>query len=166
MVKVKVRRPPKKRDPKRGASLERAKWRFIEFLQVHGSVRYACRCARVSRDAIYNQRNVDPAFAKAWVDALDDAADNLEESLYERATTHDTVAAIFLLKGMRPEKYRERQHVTTVEEKSIDEAIEAEFRVIREEGIEVTEPSHQLPMEGSANGNGRTKEENSNGNGL
>ena len=169
MVKAKVRRrtkakeepeklegPPSNRDGKRGQSMERAKERFLVFLKEHGSVRYACQCAKVSRSAIMAHRKKDPVFAQAWVDALDDAADYLEESMYERACDRDTVAGIFLLKGMRPEKYRERTHVTTVEEKAIDEAIEAEFRLLNEEAqdAEFEPASKALPAPGH-NGNGQ-----------
>lgn len=41
-------------------------------------------------------------------DAREDAVEALEDSLYERGLAGDNVAAIFWLKGAKPEKYREQ----------------------------------------------------------
>ena len=83
---------------------------FLEELRQKGSVYHAARTAGVGRRTVYTWRNNLPGFAQEWDNAIEDAADDLEASLYERGKAKDTVAAIFWLKGHRPEKYRETAH--------------------------------------------------------
>ena len=87
------------------------------------------------RNLFYASRERDPEFAKAWSGALDQAADLLEEEARRRGyqgveepvfgrisreqdgqigtvQKYSDVLLIFLLKGARPEKYRERRDVT------------------------------------------------------
>ena len=86
------------------------------------------------RQTVYDWRAADSDFAAAWDDALDQAADTMEREAFRRAVegVEETVYGrvdrysdgeigkvrkysdtllIFLLKGARPEKYRERQQV-------------------------------------------------------
>ena len=89
------------------------------------------RAARwgVARSYAYERKRSDRTFAAAWHDAKEEALDRIEEALYERAVdgvdepvffagqcvgtkkAFDTTAAIFLLKGGRPETYRERHQL-------------------------------------------------------
>lgn len=99
---------------------------FLAALAETGVVRYACRAAGCDPKDVYARRKVNPEFAAAWAQALEDAADSLEEAavtrardgvvevvvgkngeLHENRKYSDTLL-IFLLKGARPEKYRER----------------------------------------------------------
>lgn len=99
---------------------------FLSALSEAGVVRYACKAAGVDSGLVYARRQVDPGFAAAWAEALEDAADLLESEavrrgrdgivehivgkggeVYENTKYSDTLL-IFLLKGARPEKYRER----------------------------------------------------------
>lgn len=99
---------------------------FLSALSEAGVVRYACKAAGVDPSAVYDRRREVPEFAAAWAQALDDAADLLESEavrrgrdgivetvvgkngeVYENTKYSDTLL-IFLLKGARPEKYRER----------------------------------------------------------
>lgn len=133
---------PKKRPPR----WEKA---FLASLSKLGNVRLACEASEIDRRTAYNRRGADPDFAKAWDDALDQAADLLEEEARRRAYEgvrrykfdrgrpimvsvvgddglavkdkdgnlelvpyveheYSDTLLIFLLKGIRPEKYRER----------------------------------------------------------
>ena len=85
-------------------------WRdaFLEALRTTPIIKQACRAAGVSRKVAYDWRKKDGEFAAEWNDALQDGIDTLEAILMRRAEERDTVAMIFLLKGLRPEKYRER----------------------------------------------------------
>ena len=85
-------------------------WRdaFLEALRSTPIIKQACRAAGVSRKVAYDWRKKDGEFAAEWNDALQDGIDTLEEILMRRAEERDTVAMIFLLKGLRPKKYRER----------------------------------------------------------
>lgn len=102
---------------------------FIVALQEKGSVYHASQAVGIARCTAYQWRKRFPGFAKDWDAAIEDAADTLEASLYERGMIKDTTAAIFWLKGHRPEKYREttRHELLRVDvEKEVREAAERE----------------------------------------
>lgn len=108
---------------------------FLEELMLRGNVRDACAAANVPRRTVYDWRDADPAFARAWDDALDEAADIMEREAHRRAVDgvdepvygslgkgegmgevgtirkYSDTLLIFLLKAARPEKYRDRQQV-------------------------------------------------------
>ena len=71
------------------------------------SVHHAAKAAGVGRRTVYTWREGDAKFAQNWEDALEDALDVLEASLYERAMNGDTTAGIFLLKGRRAGIFRD-----------------------------------------------------------
>ena len=81
---------------------------FLEELRQKYSVYHACKAAGIGRTTVYAWRQDDAEFAKAWDAALADAADVLEASAYQRALEGDTTLTIFLLKGAKPDKYKER----------------------------------------------------------
>lgn len=107
-------------------------WRdsFLAALAAVGNVSEAAKAAGVSRAFVYTERKADPAFAALWDDALDGAADVMEREAFRRAVEgvdepvfqqgqeigtirkYSDTLLIFLLKGARPNKYRERQDVT------------------------------------------------------
>jgi hypothetical protein len=89
------------------------KWKavFLEALRQHGQVTKAAKRARIGRMTAYRERDADPVFAQAWRDALDIGVDALEDEARRRAFDGSDTLLIFLLKGHRPERYRERQHV-------------------------------------------------------
>jgi hypothetical protein len=93
-------------------STKQKKADFIAALAGKFSVFHAAHAAGVGRRTVYQWRDADEEFAQAWEDAQADAVDALEQSLYERAKMHDTVAGIFLSKGARPHIYRDRYEVT------------------------------------------------------
>lgn len=112
-------------------------WRvsFLDALAVAGNVSEAARTAGVSRAFVYEERARDAGLAAAWDDALDQAADVMEREALRRAVEgweepvfgsvgqgmgsgeigtvrkYSDTLLIFLLKGARPEKYRERTDV-------------------------------------------------------
>lgn len=103
------------------------KWQkaFLAALAETGIVLHAAAAAGIQRNTAYNRRLNDPDFAAAWDEAIEDAADRLEQEARRRAYegTDEPVfyrgeqcGAIrrysdrlleFLLKGMRPHKFRE-----------------------------------------------------------
>jgi hypothetical protein len=108
---------------------------FLAVLRESGNVRLACDAAQIDRSTAYARRNVDEAFAAAWEHALSEAADLLEAEAWRRAydgwdepvygrvgKDQDGQVGIVrkysdslmntLLKGHKPEKYRERHEVT------------------------------------------------------
>lgn len=85
---------------------------FLEAFKEKGSIFHAAPVAGISRKQVHAWINTDPAFAKAMAEHKYEAADALEDSLYERGMKSDTTAAIFWLKGARPEKYKDRVDAT------------------------------------------------------
>jgi hypothetical protein len=91
-----------------------------------GNVSRACQAVDIARMTAYEWRDEDPAFAAAWerakaigMDALEDEATRRAFEGFDRPIVHQGVItatmreysdtlAIFLLKGGKPEKYRER----------------------------------------------------------
>ena len=103
---------------------------FIAAFRETGNVRLACQTADVGRTSHYRWLGEDPDYAEAFMGAEEDAADLLEAEAQRRAVEgvekptgwykgqaggyvreYSDTLLIFLLKGLRPEKYRERMEV-------------------------------------------------------
>lgn len=99
---------------------------FISTLSKRAIVSHACKDARIDRATAYRARETDPTFAAAWEEAVEVAADTLEAEGWRRAVDgvdkpvgfyqgeaaehvkeYSDTLLIFLLKGARPNKYRE-----------------------------------------------------------
>lgn len=99
--------------------------KFLEALASGLSVTGAAEQAGIHRATPYAWREADPEFAKAWQIALDAGTDRLEDEAWRRAAEgterpvfqagalvgrtreYSDLLMIFLLKGRRPEKYRD-----------------------------------------------------------
>lgn len=81
---------------------------FLRCLASTGNVSAACEVANVGRTTAYRHRNEDSSFADEWLDALDVSTDELEAEARRRAMGGSDTLLIFLLKGNRPEKYRDK----------------------------------------------------------
>ena len=103
---------------------------FLEALSTCGNVTEACRVADLARSAVYDWKRDDPDFSAAWEEALSIGEEGLEDEARRRAfegvdepvfylgekcgavRRYSDTLLIFLLKGAKPEKYRERQELT------------------------------------------------------
>ena len=108
---------------------ERKRGWFLTELRACGNVSDAARASGISRGFAYKVRGREADFAAAWDEAIDEACDALEaearrravdgveEAVYHggkevgRVRKYSDVLLIFLMKGARPEKYRERTEV-------------------------------------------------------
>ncbi len=128
-------------------------WRdvFLETLALSGNITLSCQAAHISRQTAYETRKDDEAFCKAWDDALAHAADLLENEAVHRAANgtirykfdkngdplrhpetgepyveyeYSDTLLIFLLKGAKPEKFRERHEVSGPDGGSIPVSVE------------------------------------------
>lgn len=99
---------------------------FLKVLRDTGNVRLACQKAKIQRSTAYKAKESNEGFAKEWTDAMDDACDLLEEEAWRRGVEgveepvfyqgeecgtirrYSDGMLTLLLKGHRPEKYRER----------------------------------------------------------
>lgn len=73
--------------PNTTSEKRRPKWirAFLAHLALTGNVRASCLAAKIDRADCYKLRNSDQAFAAEWTEALDSAADLLEEEARRRA---------------------------------------------------------------------------------
>lgn len=89
----------------------RARTTFLTTLETTCNVAESARAAGMGRSAAYDWRRDDAVFAADWEQALESAADKLEQVAFERAKEglSDRMLEI-LLKAHRP-KYRDKQEV-------------------------------------------------------
>jgi hypothetical protein len=89
---------------------------FLKALERCGNITAAAKAVKIHRRTFYDWAAADPAFAKraelAYQAGENHAADMLEARLDEAGTAYgkgfNVTAAIFRLKALRPDKYRER----------------------------------------------------------
>lgn len=98
---------------------------FLAAMRSYPVVRVACEQAGVSRAEVYRCRALEPEFAQAWNHAKDDGIDVLEASMHKRARDKDTLAAIFLLKHLRPSVYADNVSVNVSGSISVEEVHQA-----------------------------------------
>lgn len=104
---------------------------FLQSLASGDTISMAAHKAGVTRRVAYNLRQRDDAFAEAWNQAYEDGADVLEQEALRRAV-HGTLKPVYqqgqqvgeireysdnllilLLKGRKPERYRDRVDFTS-----------------------------------------------------
>lgn len=81
--------------------------RLFRQLALGKSITAACRAERIGRQTYYDWRNADPDFAAHADEAIEEGTDRLEDEAHRRAMKVSDTLLIFLLKGRRPDKYRE-----------------------------------------------------------
>ena len=103
--------------------------KFLSELSESCNITRSARAAGLNRQTLYRKREEDLDFAQDWDRALEMGADALEDELRRRAmgfeaekldkngniktlTQYSDVLGIFLMKGAKPEKYRERYEHT------------------------------------------------------
>ncbi|MEM7812576.1 MAG: hypothetical protein AAF532_13970 [Planctomycetota bacterium] len=92
--------------------------KFIGAYVQHGTVRKAAEIAGVSRNTHSRWVKERPDYAEAFRDAVEDFADHWEEEAKRQAFGEEGSPKLieFMLKALRPEKYRERVDVTRRED--------------------------------------------------
>lgn len=124
-----------------------------------GSLTRACQACSISQQAHRRWLRQDPQYAEAWSDAQAALADSLEEEAIRRArdgierpvyqgglqvgntTEYSDQLLMFLLKGMRPEKYRER--VAVINETSVEAEIIRLEEELKKRGIAIDAESKE-----------------------
>jgi hypothetical protein len=76
-----------------------------------GALSKAARRAKVDRPTHYNWLKEDPWYVEAFGQAVIEAGDSLQDKLTEIAFEGNVTAAIFLLKGLKSQLFKERQAV-------------------------------------------------------
>ena len=103
--------------------------KFLVALRDGQSISDACKASNVARRTAYNWRDSDKDFAAEWDDALDEGSDLLEDEAKRRAVDgvdepvfyqgqevarvkkYSDTLLMFLLKGRRPEKFKDRHEL-------------------------------------------------------
>ena len=112
---------------------------FLAALENTGSVTAAAESAGISRVRAYECRKLYPAFNRQWDEALDMAADVLEDEASKRAFNGSDVLLMFMLKGIRPQKWRESR--ATIPPAELNKMIEVELqRIAKQKEVEALEP--------------------------
>jgi transposase-like protein len=102
---------------------------FLRVLGETGNVTQTCEIVNVSRDCVYRWRRENEEFAQAWEDTLSGpAADALEDEARRRAQAGSDVLTMFLLKGIRPNKYRDNYKIDMTAKLDINQMSEDEIR--------------------------------------
>lgn len=131
------------------------KRKFIEYLTQTCNVKLSCKLAGVDRSDMYKLRKKDPDFALEWKLAIEIGVQRLEDEVIRRAfegelvtTKHGTYRkysdrlAIFMLKALRPEKYRDnyRRRISAKPNKPSvdlsDPKIAAQFNAVLNKAME------------------------------
>ncbi len=99
---------------------------FLAALENTGSVTAAAEAGKISRVQVYHTKKVDIEFARQWDEALDMAADTLEDEARLRAFNGSDVLLMFMLKGTRPQKWRESR--ATIPPAELNKMIEMELK--------------------------------------
>jgi hypothetical protein len=115
--------------PKKGDPPPNWRAKFLTELASTGNVTHSAKAAVVDKKTVYNHRHGDPDFAAAWLEAIDEANDTLEAEARRRAVNgvvepvyqggqkvgeilkYSDTLLIFLLKGNRPDKFRENLRI-------------------------------------------------------
>ena len=141
-----------------------AKRAFLSAFAYCGRIRRAALEAQVNWRMHYHWLRADPAYAEAFEQAKGLAADFLEDEAIRRATEgvqravyykgtqvgeetlfSDTLL-IFMLKGMRPEKYRDTSHLKVDSEVHVNLSIEQRTREAHERLLRLRHASGSDPL--------------------
>lgn len=87
---------------------EEKRAKFFTILSEGGTVMEGCRAIDISRQSMYARKRSDGVFSDDWDVAYEEGTDSLEVEATRRAKESSDTLLIFLLKGRRPEKYRDR----------------------------------------------------------
>jgi hypothetical protein len=85
---------------------------FVVALAKFGTVTHAAEAAGIDRPSAYRHRKENEAFARRWEEAIEAYGDMLVNEARKRAVARSDNLLMFLIKGERPEKYRENLKLT------------------------------------------------------
>lgn len=99
---------------------------FLAALENTGSVTAAAEVAGIHRRSAYKHKNDDAEFSRLWDESIEQAADTLEDEARRRAFAGSDVLLMFLLKGIRPQRWRESR--ATIPPHELNKMIEVELK--------------------------------------
>lgn len=81
---------------------------FLAAYSAAGSISEAAKVAGCSRETHYRWMREDPTYPARFQTAFEESADSLEDEAHRRAHIGSDTLLIFLLKGKKPERFREQ----------------------------------------------------------
>ena len=103
-----VRRVVRKKAPTRRATTQQLKKSALKGYLEFGTITAGCLGANINRCTWYKWIKTDPEFETKVENAKEEVTDGLEQVAITRAKGGSDTLLIFLLKGNRPDKYKER----------------------------------------------------------
>lgn len=97
--------------------------RFLEAYQQLGTVTHAAARAGVARSTVYAAIDADPTFSADWREARESAIEGLERVAIQRAVDGSDTLLIFLLKSLRPERYRDNVKIEHTGELTLNDLL-------------------------------------------
>ncbi len=146
MAKAPAKKGIKANPPVRTVRTVRARATFLATLETTCNVAESARAAGMGRSAAYDWKRDDEAFAADWEQALESAADKLEQVAFERATAgHSDRMLEILLKAHR-HKYRVKRGI----ELTGADGGPIEYRDLSEDEIEARIAARMAELDGNA----------------
>jgi hypothetical protein len=118
--------------------------RFLEIVAATGNVSLATSAVQISRSTPYVRAQRDPAFAVAWTEAEEQAKDVLEAEARRRGLTGSDPLLMFLLRALRPERYRDTLDVRVEFRKEAERVAAKLGRPVEEVIEDVTRRAEEL----------------------
>ena len=84
---------------------------FVEHIACFIGFNTSCKAMGIARQTLHAAMAHDLQFKKQVEQARLRCTENLEQSLFHRAMTADTTAAIFMLKSMKPDTYGDKLRI-------------------------------------------------------
>jgi len=108
---------------------------FLAAFSRCGSLSKSAKRAKVDRRTHYNWLKDDPLYVQGFQQAVIEAGDSLEDRLTEMAFDGNVTAAIFLLKGLKPQKFRERIEQTNLHEMDFNKLTVEQLETLAQQWI-------------------------------
>jgi hypothetical protein len=126
--------------------------KFLGLLREIGNVTHAAAGAGIGCASVYEWRYDDPAFARDWDAAVRLGGEGLEDIARERARNGSDLLMIFLLKGIFPEKYRDRVTIDLNQQVTVQDLrkLPREELLRRLDELRREQDTERLMIEGSA----------------
>ena len=107
---------------------------FLDAYDEYGTVKHACKAIRIDRSTVNVWRKNDVnGFGSKFDDAKEDFAEEIEKTVFQRAMEPDCppVIQIFVLNGLKPDKYRPQTHITDETAKDVMSEMKKKFRGLK-----------------------------------
>jgi hypothetical protein len=107
---------------------------FLEAYSDFGTIKHACKKLKIGRETVYRWKKDDVnGFASHFEWAKEDFAEEIEKTVFQRALESDCppVIQIFVLNGLKPDKYRPQTTVTDESAKDVMKELKSKFRGLK-----------------------------------